>query len=152
DLWYRFHAPLGGSLRATTCGTANHDPFEWGMDTVLALYNGCPGNAAHEIACNDDALGVCNDDAISNESAVIGHTSANQELLIRVSGLSDIIADGYFQLHTTFLTADLNGDCQVSLADLALLLSMFGQTGANLLADINGDGQVSLDDLALMLS
>jgi hypothetical protein len=46
---------------------------------------------------------------------------------------------------------DLNGDNQVSLNDLALLLAEFGCV-SNCTADITNDGQVTLADLALLLS
>jgi hypothetical protein len=48
--------------------------------------------------------------------------------------------------------ADANGDCVVNLQDLTLLLSNFGQWGAELPGDVNGDGRVDLGDLAGLLS
>src|SRR5262249_49122388 len=49
---------------------------------------------------------------------------------------------------------DLNGDCQIGLADLATLLEHFGAahgaTHAN--GDLTGDGNVDLSDLTLLLS
>lgn len=45
---------------------------------------------------------------------------------------------------------DINGDGQVDLADLALLLSAFGSTDPA--ADLDGNGIVELADLALILS
>jgi hypothetical protein len=49
---------------------------------------------------------------------------------------------------------DVNGDFEVNLADLAILLAHFGQTsGANLEdGDLDGDGDVALEDLAILLS
>lgn len=49
-------------------------------------------------------------------------------------------------------STDLDGDCTVALADLAIVLSNFGQTGALLHADFDNDGDVDLTDLALILS
>lgn len=52
------------------------------------------------------------------------------------------------------LPGDLDGDCDVDLADLTVLLAHFGQTsgvGAED-GDIDGDGDVDLADLTLMLS
>ncbi len=49
--------------------------------------------------------------------------------------------------------ADLDGDCDVDLSDLATLLANFGQTGAARSdGDINGDTDVNLTDLAEMLA
>lgn len=48
--------------------------------------------------------------------------------------------------------ADLDGSGAVDLADLSLLLSQFGSTGAGLDGDIDGDGDVDLTDLAALLA
>lgn len=48
---------------------------------------------------------------------------------------------------------DSNGDCKVDLSDLAAVLGVFGQTGANLPGDCSSPiGNVDLSDLALTLS
>lgn len=46
---------------------------------------------------------------------------------------------------------DANGNGQVDLEDLLILLTQFGQTGPGLAADFNGDGSVDLGDLLLLL-
>jgi hypothetical protein len=48
--------------------------------------------------------------------------------------------------------ADLNGDRTVGLADLTLLLSNFGSSGAGVAGDLDGDHDVDLGDLTQMLS
>ncbi|GMU83856.1 MAG: hypothetical protein AMXMBFR47_37260 [Planctomycetota bacterium] len=49
--------------------------------------------------------------------------------------------------------ADLNGDFEVTLADLAQLLGHFGASGAGREdGDIDGDGSVALSDLSVLLS
>lgn len=52
------------------------------------------------------------------------------------------------------LSGDLNCDCQVSLSDLATLLTHFGQIGgaAPTDGDIDRDGNINLTDLAILLS
>jgi len=52
------------------------------------------------------------------------------------------------------LTGDIDGDDQVGLSDLAVLLSNFGRTGDATLSDgdLDGDQDVDLADLAVMLS
>jgi len=49
-------------------------------------------------------------------------------------------------------STDLDGDCQIALSDLAIVLGNFGQTGAGLQGDFDNDGDVDLGDLALILS
>jgi hypothetical protein len=47
---------------------------------------------------------------------------------------------------------DIDFDCMVSIRDLALLLSRFGETNSGSPADIQGDGRVDIADLVLLLS
>ncbi len=47
---------------------------------------------------------------------------------------------------------DINGDGQVNLSDLGLVLANFGGPGSYSEGDINGDGQINLSDLGLILS
>ena len=56
-----------------------------------------------------------------------------------------------FQGTTVNCPADTDGDGDVDLSDLALLLSEFGQNGAALSGDADGDGDVDLTDLAIVL-
>lgn len=53
---------------------------------------------------------------------------------------------------TPACTGDFNNDGQRNTQDLTLLLSNFGQNGANLLGDINGDNTVNTQDLVSFLS
>ncbi len=47
---------------------------------------------------------------------------------------------------------DANGDGAVNFADLNIVLSQFGQSGAGLAGDVTGDGSVTFADLNLVLS
>lgn len=47
---------------------------------------------------------------------------------------------------------DANGDNAVNFADLNIVLSQFGQSGAGLAGDVTGDGAVTFADLNLVLS
>lgn len=47
---------------------------------------------------------------------------------------------------------DTNGDRIVNFADLNVILSQFGQTGAGLTGDLNNDGVVNFTDLNIVLS
>lgn len=155
DVWFRYHTQLAGSLRVTTCGTHDSLGIDEGMDPVVSLHSGCPGTEANMLDCNDDNfMGTCgtSDFGIQFDSLVIGSAGANDDVMIRVTHFGDSMADGAFQIHTFYLTADLDADCDVDLQDLAYLLSTFGQTGQNLRGDIDGDNSVTLQDLAFLLS
>lgn len=75
DVWYSYVAPFDGQLQVSTCGGASYD-------TVLGIWNGCPGGGGAEISCNDDACGV--------QSTVQSSITAGVEYLIRVSGYSGV--------------------------------------------------------------
>ncbi|MFN0135013.1 MAG: hypothetical protein ACKVS9_02735, partial [Phycisphaerae bacterium] len=47
------------------------------------------------------------------------------------------------------LDADFDDDCEITLIDLAILLSNFGASGAP--GDVDGNGAVDLTDLATLL-
>jgi outer membrane protein assembly factor BamB len=69
-----------------------------------------------------------------------------------------IVADrqGVYAYRTNACAADLDGDWDTDLADLALLLSAYGTAagdpGHNWNADFDNDGDVDLTDLALLLA
>jgi hypothetical protein len=48
--------------------------------------------------------------------------------------------------------ADLNGDGQVSILDLSILLGNWGKSGTGLKGDINSDNSVTISDLSILLS
>lgn len=85
----------------------------------------------------------------------LGGTIGQHDAGTTMSGGGLTLTGGFWVVTTTGGGApcigDLNGDGQVSLADLTLLLSEFGCV-ANCTADLTNDGQVSLADLTLLLS
>ena len=46
---------------------------------------------------------------------------------------------------------DVNGDGQVDIFDLVLVVKYFAQTGDDISGDVNGDGQVDIFDLVLVV-
>jgi hypothetical protein len=58
---------------------------------------------------------------------------------------------GAYEFQTS-CPGDLDGDGQIALQDLAVLLSHFGTSGAPEDGDLDGDGDVDLQDLATLLS
>lgn len=54
DVWFSYTATCNGVLEVDTCGTNDIGGTNQGIDTVLALYSGCPGTLGTELVCNDD--------------------------------------------------------------------------------------------------
>jgi hypothetical protein len=48
--------------------------------------------------------------------------------------------------------ADFDGNCQINLTDLGILLANFGGPATNATGDANGDGQANLTDLGILLA
>lgn len=99
DVWYRIATPGPGQFQVNSCGS----PF----NTVLALYTAC---GEVPIACDDDAGGVCGDDA----RVQIATPEVPTEYLIRVSGNSG--ANGNYTIRMAFSPAGSgNDECPLAL-------------------------------------
>ena len=92
--WYRFTASGAGTLRVATCGTNDGIAGEdLGVDTVISLHSGCPGDLSSEVACNDnwtasatDHHACAPDDTGSiGDAAVAAPLQAGQSVWVRVS-------------------------------------------------------------------
>jgi len=59
---------------------------------------------------------------------------------------------GHGFLLTPIIPGDLDGDADVDLTDLAILLSDFGCTGGACPGDADGDGDTDIADLAILLA
>ena len=65
----------------------------------------------------------------------------------------NLAADQTIAIHETLgINGDLDGDGCVTLGDLAILLSNFGQPGGPADGDLDANGDVDLSDLSIMLS
>ncbi|MBL8877534.1 MAG: hypothetical protein JNG88_00315 [Phycisphaerales bacterium] len=82
DVWYRYIAPVTGTINLQTCGGAS-----W--DTVLGVWSACPSAGGSEMACNDDSCGL--------QSGVIAPIQQGTEYWIRVSGYNG--ASGAFTMN-----------------------------------------------------
>jgi hypothetical protein len=81
--------------------------------------------------------------------AKAAYTATSSGNLIK-SPLSQSLPFVIGQGSSKFLTADLNRDGKVNLADFSMLLFYWGSRGPT--GDINEDGKVNLADFSIMLS
>jgi hypothetical protein len=101
DVWYIITPAISGIARLDTCGS--------GYDTVLSVHTACPGTAANQIACNDDAPAFSAGGCYGTfQSSLDVPVTAGQAYTIRVSGYNG--AAGPFTLHYT-LDTTANEDC-----------------------------------------
>jgi hypothetical protein len=70
--------------------------------------------------------------------------------LLILAGLSSLLWGMMFASVSAAGSPDINGDGQVNITDLSMLLSKFGTSDPT--ADVNGDGQVDIVDLSALLS
>jgi len=84
DVWYSFTACNSGTVVFNTCGTNDGPGVNLGMDTVIAVFDGCGGAL---VACNDDNVGECGglDTGTLRDSYVSLAVSAGTSYRIRVS-------------------------------------------------------------------
>lgn len=72
SVWYSYTPIADGTAEVSACLSL--------YDTVLSVHAGCPGTAANQIACNDDACGL--------QSIVTFDVVAGETYLIRIAGYS----------------------------------------------------------------
>jgi hypothetical protein len=118
------------------------------VDARLAVLTTC-GDPSSNLACDDDG---CTAGAAPYTSKIEIELTAGSTYYIAVGGFS-AAAVGPFNVEITApaappCTGDLNGDGNVTGADLGLLLGNWGFSGTG---DLNGDGVVTGADLGLLL-
>lgn len=92
DVWFQYTAPCTGTAFINTCGTNDTGGVNAGMDTVLSIHGGCPGDATNQIECNDDwpngsdpQACTATNSGLLRDSAVALNVVAGQQLFIRVA-------------------------------------------------------------------
>ncbi|MEM7582461.1 MAG: carboxypeptidase regulatory-like domain-containing protein, partial [Acidobacteriota bacterium] len=134
DVWFRYSTPIDSNVFVDTIGSE--------FDTVLAVFEGCPGSIPNEIACNDNSVGL--------QSALQFFAFAGTEYLVRVAGFSG--AAGPYTLNvglggsiTGRVTDALTGEPLPFLTVSAERPGRFdGRSGAT-----NLDGTYSIDGLGI---
>ncbi len=102
DVWYSYTATELGDLTVTTCGSNDLGGLDQGMDTVLALFDGCSGT---ELECDDDTSGCFPlDSGFMLDSQVATTVLPGETVLIRVTyfNLGGAGVPGPFVLNVNF--------------------------------------------------
>ncbi len=140
DIWFRWTSSRSGHATISTCDSAS-------FDTSLVLYDGAC-NALSQLACNGDAVGgpSCQSYWSEIEMDVVSDT-----YFVRIAGW-DTADTGPGTLTITFdvCVGDLTGDGTVGVADLSLLLGLWGVIAPAYDLDDSG-GPVSVGDLLTLL-
>ncbi|MBI1851751.1 MAG: putative Ig domain-containing protein [Planctomycetes bacterium] len=105
DVWYSFVAPCNGTLRVTSCGTNDAPGVDAGLDTVISIHSSCPGTAANELVCSDDAPpGACTGDSGARRDAVAEVPLVTARgVFIRVTNHGLGFFDPAFRIEVTFI-------------------------------------------------
>lgn len=137
--WFSWRSPAAGNVEVSTIGST--------FDTLLSVYSG--DDLAHliEIASNDD-------EPDSNNSRL--EFTANKDVIyhIVVDGYGGASGLAYMKLSHYF--GDINGDSELSLADVILGLRIFTDSSkfqpVYFLADINSDQRVGMQEVLFALA
>jgi len=103
DTWYRYTAPINGTLHVNTCGTNDTGGIDMGMDTIVSVHDpGCAGTLLSALTCNDDwpsgsdpLACTADDQANPRDSAVTVPVMQGQTVVVRVSKYPSSSAGDY---------------------------------------------------------
>jgi hypothetical protein len=146
---------LGAMASSSNCGLGLADvwyrvgPFEAnGIATLYACSNDASVRLEAGTGSCADALACSGPDACVEGTGVEVEVAAGESVLVRVASIAR--AEGELSLAFEPVSpcpADLNGDGEVSAADLSLVLLSWGTSAA----DVDGDGDTTAADLSLVL-
>ncbi|MBL0922370.1 MAG: hypothetical protein IBJ10_09620 [Phycisphaerales bacterium] len=139
DVWYALTVAQPRPVAISTFGSS--------YDTVLSVHSAAPGNAANQIACNDDFAPP------ARWSRLTFQAQPGMIYYVRVSGWNG--ASGEYALAATSTIScpgDADGDGHINFNDLNAALSAFNTTGLDLPADFDLDGDVDFADLNIIIS
>jgi hypothetical protein len=161
DVWYSFTAPANGVLRARTCGTNDMGGVDQGMDTVVSMHSGCPGDLNNRITCNDDdpTHSCPGHQGLDYDSRTAAFLTAGTNVKVRVSHYFNSLASGAFTMSVDFVPGrlgDMNCDGLVNNFDIDPFVLALTNPAAYVtqypncdpaFADINRDGSVNNFDI-----
>jgi hypothetical protein len=144
--------PEGRLIDVSRADIAHAEVFGWARDadapdapvTVRALVAGVPAAEASAATFSPTFGGRMFDFLVPVDTD--RHTIC--VVALNIGGGADTVLSG---CRDVFTVGDLNEDGYVGCYDLALLVSEFNQTGANLPGDIDNNGTVTAHDMSLLL-
>jgi hypothetical protein len=118
DVWFQMTPSCPGPVRLSLCGSA--------YDTVMSVHSGCPGTAANQLYCDDDA-GSSGDCPFTLQSSLDFNVASGTTYYIRISGFNG--AAGQYRLSSRYLTAG-SDDCSSAptVGDGSYVVSNCGAT------------------------
>ncbi len=143
DVWFKWVATDTGTASIGTCedigGSTN-------FDSIVNVYEGC--TMEYLLACNESA---CSD---GSSIATLPVVAGNSYLIQVGSSLSELDdcdgGDGVLGITVeASCLGDLNGDGQVTVSDILVLIADWGSTSSN--ADLDGNGVVAVGDLLILI-
>ena len=143
DLWYTYTST--DSNLPITIATV-------GIDTVLAVYTGCPGSGGTQIACNDDFVQPFRGSLIRLNAA------AGTTLTIQVAGWSSVSGSGTLSISNCLADiASADGpfpDGIVDGNDFIAFINSFGigDAAESPVADVNGDSIIDGNDFVAYIN
>jgi hypothetical protein len=146
DLWYKFTPSTSGVHTFNTCGSP--------IDTVMALYSGCPSQGGQSIACDDDYGGGC---ANALNAGFVAPLTAGQTYYLSVGNFGEGTT-GSFNLNilepAPACDPDMNQDGNADQDDVTYLINAIGGGGNpnNIDLDFNQDGNADQDDVTALVN
>ncbi len=135
DIWYSFTAPANGFLTVNTCGTNDLGGTDTGVDAVLSIHAGCPGDASNQIAggCNDDAINnLCgnSDNGAHHDSSLTVALTFGQSVRIRLANYNNATPPNkQVKLNVSFAPA--NDECNTAIAVVDGLRSWYNSNAVS---------------------
>lgn len=126
----------------------------WLTQTPFVRVVGIQGSLG-EIGVMGNLLFACDRDTINDGvRGLMSFTYASDGSFVQNGLTTDTtgITPNDLAVWSGICLGDVTGDRAVGFADLNVVLSQFGQSGAGLQGDINGDGTVNFGDLNIVLS
>ena len=145
DRWFTWQPAGNGLATFDTC-----DPLSY--DTSLVIYQGNDCGSLVQIACNGDSTEQTGCQLYYSEIQDVPVTGG-ETYLVRIGGWQGDTGQGTLNIafDPEAIPGDLDGDGDVDVNDILLLLADFGCTGT-CQGDVDGNGVVDVSDILILLA